>query len=483
MNFSFLWHDYETWGANPQIDRPAQFAAIRTDETFSIIDDPIMLYAKPPKDILPHPEACLVTGLTPATISDAQAHTEYDFIRQINEQMSTPHTCTAGYNNLRFDDEVTRFTLYRNLLDPYAREWQHGCSRWDLIDVLRMARALRPDGIQWPDHDDGKPSFRLEDLTAANDIEHGDAHDALADVYATIAMARLLKQQQPRLFSYALALRDKRHVAQMLNPDQPEMMVHISGKYDSRRGNMAIIVPLAVHPTIRNQIIVYDVACDPSHLDALEVEELHRRIFSTTEMLEAEGVSRIPLKTVHLNRCPMLAPLSTLTEDKRSQYGIDLSQSQEHRHHILSRPDTIKKLQQALVYQPPTSTGDPDMALYEGFIPDADRQTLHAIHANIPETLIQSWQFSDTRLPELLFRFRARNFPETLTKSEQRQWLAHIRQNLNGSNPNVLSLNQYRDALNTLPSEAHTLVNALEQWGDTLEDTLEKVLHADSTSL
>ena len=177
---TLLWHDYETFGADPARDRPAQFAAQRTDLDLNPIGDPLCLYARPPRDYLPQPDACLITGITPQ-LADEKGEVEAAFIASIEAELLRPGTCASGYNSLRFDDNVTRFTLYRNLRDPYAREYGEGRSRWDLIDPMRTAYALRPDGIAWPLREDGLPSFRLEDLSRANGIEHGDAHDALGD--------------------------------------------------------------------------------------------------------------------------------------------------------------------------------------------------------------------------------------------------------------------------------------------------------------
>ena len=209
MGQSLFWHDYETSGVNPSLDQPLQFAGIRTNESLEIIDDPVLIYCKPHLDIIPSPVACLVTKISPQ-IADREGLKEPEFIKKIFNEMIKPGTCTVGYNSIKFDDEFTRFTLYRNFFDPYEREWKNGNTRWDIINMMRLARALRPEGIEWPNHDDGKPSFKLEDLTRANGIEHSGAHDALADVYATIELAKLVRLKQPRLFHYIYRIRKKK---------------------------------------------------------------------------------------------------------------------------------------------------------------------------------------------------------------------------------------------------------------------------------
>lgn len=269
---TFFWHDYETTGIDPARDRPLQFAGVRTDADFNIMEEPVMLYCRPSEDVLPHPKACLVTGITPQTAL-REGVTEAEFIARIHAELARPGTCGVGYNSIRFDDEITRYTLYRNFYDPYAREWQNGCSRWDIIDMLRLTRALRPDGIEWPVYEDGRPSMRLEDLTRANGIDHGNAHDALSDVHATIAIARLVRERQPKLFNYVLQNRGKRAIQSQLDVARMKPVLHVSSKYPAEWGNAAIVAPLANHPTNRNSTLVWDLRIDPTPLFELDVRQ------------------------------------------------------------------------------------------------------------------------------------------------------------------------------------------------------------------
>jgi exodeoxyribonuclease-1 len=163
---TFLWHDYETFGANPALDRPAQFAAIRTNAALEPVGEPLNWYCQPALDVFPHPIASLITGITP---QDAQKKglVEAEFADNIHAEMMEPGTCSAGYNSIHFDDEFSRNLFYRNFYDPYEREYKNNNTRWDLIDLARMCYALRPEGVEWPEHEPGKPSFKLEHLSAA----------------------------------------------------------------------------------------------------------------------------------------------------------------------------------------------------------------------------------------------------------------------------------------------------------------------------
>jgi exodeoxyribonuclease-1 len=426
--FSFFWHDYETFGRAPRRDPPAQFAGVRTDAGLNELEAPVVWYCRPAPDFLPEPEACLLTGITPQACLE-RGLPEHAFAAAIEQQLGRPGTVGVGYNSIRFDDEVTRFLFWRNLLDPYAREWRDGCGRWDLLDVLRCAYALRPEGLQWPQRDDGTPSFRLEDFTRANGLAHEGAHDALADVRATLALARRLRSVQPKLWDFCLKLRRKDAVLDEIAAAQGQgrPLLHVSGRYAAQRGCLALVWPLAPHPTNRNELIVWDLAEDPAELERLRAPEVRERLFVPADGLP-EGVGRLPIKTIHLNRAPIvIANLKTLAPAMAARWGLDLDAGLRH-------ADTAARLAPKLaglwpeVFARPEGgpTPDVDENLYGGFVGDADRRTLLRLRALPPPQLAtRRPDFADPRLPELLFRYRARNFPETLSAPEQEQWRQH----------------------------------------------------------
>ncbi|MGH8852665.1 MAG: exodeoxyribonuclease I [Telluria sp.] len=426
---TFLWHDYETFGAVPRRDRPAQFAAIRTDAELNEIGEPIMLYCQPAPDFLPDPQSCLITGITPQHCLELGVP-EHEFARRIEAAFSEPGTIGVGYNTIRFDDEITRHLFWRNLIDPYAREWQNGCGRWDLLDVVRMTYALRPDGIEWHIREDGKPSFRLEHLSAANGLTHDAAHDALSDVRATIALARLIRQKQPKLFDFCLELRRKDRVAAEmglhLEPAQRQPFLHVSGMFPVEYGCLGLVWPLAQHPTNKNEILVWDCRHDPSELFSLDVETIRTRLFTRSADMP-EGMTRLPIKSVHLNKSPMLVGnLKTLQPAMAARWDIDLERGRAHA--ALAATGSNMDAIWAKVFQKPT-TGvevDVDEDLYGGFISKVDRSELDAIRLHSPAMLASMRPiFEDKRLSKLFFRYRARNFPETLTQVEAQQWEAH----------------------------------------------------------
>lgn len=471
---SIFWYDYETTGINPRSDRPLQVAGIRTDLDLNEIGPPVNLYCQPSDDILPHPVACMITGITPGQLAE-KGLAEADFMTRVHAELAAPGTCGAGYNTLRFDDEMTRYSLYRNFFDPYAREWQGGNSRWDLIDVLRTAYALRPDGIVWPEQD-GRVTLKLERLTAANGIDHGQAHEALADVRATIALARLVREKQPKLYDWLFQLRSKQRVMDQIRLLQP--MVHISGRFSAERHYLGVVLPLAWHARNRNALIVCDLGLDPQGLLDLDAETLRQRLYTRRDEL-AEGELPVPLKLVHINRCPVVAPLSVLRAQDQQRLNLDMGEYQARALRLTDAQELWRdKLPAIYAEEDFAATADPEQQLYDGFIGDRDRRLCEQVRAAEPAQLArQQWPFDDHRLPELLFRYRARNFAYTLDDEEQQRWKLFCQQRLSDADygaPNTLeSFNKARLELDVSATTfQRQVLDEWQQYADALRQRL-----------
>ncbi|MBV8044600.1 exodeoxyribonuclease I [Pluralibacter sp.] len=423
----FLFHDYETFGTSPSLDRPAQFAALRTDNDFNVIGEPEVFYCKPADDYLPQPQAVLITGITPQEAL-AKGENEAAFARRIHALFTVPKTCVVGYNNVRFDDEVTRNIFYRNFYDPYAWSWQNHNSRWDLLDVMRACYALRPEGINWPENEDGLPSFRLEHLTRANGIEHSNAHDAMADVYATIAMAQLVKSRQPRLFDYLYTYRNKNKLATLIDVPQMKPLVHVSGMFGAWRGNTSWVAPLAWHPDNRNAVVMVDLAGDMSPLLELTADELRDRLYTAKASLGE--LAAVPVKLVHLNKCPVLAQANTLRPEDADRLGINRQQCLDNLKLLRDNPQVRDKVVAIFADAAPfVPSENVDTQLYNGFFSDADRTAMKILLETEPRNLpALDLTFADARIEKLLFNYRARNFPGTLDDAEQQRWLQHRRE-------------------------------------------------------
>jgi exodeoxyribonuclease I len=200
-----------------------------------------------------------------------EGYSEAEFLKIFHEKVSLPGTIFVGYNNIRFDDEFMRHTNYRNFYDAYEWHYKDGRSRWDLLDVARMMRALRWEGMNWPVDSLGKPSNRLELLTAANSISHQDAHDALADVEALIELAKLMKKSQPKLFGFLLSHKSKGSILDIVGRGEP--FVYSSGRYPSEH-EKTTIVSLISFPRQLKGIVAFDLRHDPDELLALSENEI-----------------------------------------------------------------------------------------------------------------------------------------------------------------------------------------------------------------
>ena len=476
---SFFWHDYETWGSNPFLDRPAQFAGVRTDLDFNILGDPLMLYCKPADDFLPDPEACLITGLSPQQATN-EGLVETDFISRIQEEMTQPGTCSLGYNTIRFDDEITRHTLYRNFFDPYEREWKNGNSRWDLIDVIRLSYALRPEGIEWPINDDGTPSFRLELLTQANGLAHEAAHDAMSDVYATISLARLIKEKQPKLYEYAFLNRTKKALSSLIDIENSKPLFHVSSKFPARLGCCAVVLPLARHPVNPNGIIVYDLRVDPSSWLDLSVDEIRSRIFISND--ELEGAERIPLKVVHLNKCPIIVEtkiLKSVDPERLSRFELDGEILRKHLGTIkrdLGVRDKVAQVFNNLDQVSEAEAKNPDTQLYTGgFFSDTDKKKMEFVRQQTPDILAElDMQFDDSRISEMLFRYRARNYPSSLSETEMERWERLRYHKLTEGDGKSFTFNRYFEKLQEISKQENispsklALLQDLQLYGESV---------------
>ena len=421
MNSTYFFYDLETSGLNPRADRIMQFAGQRTDMNLTPIGEPVNLLVKLTDDILPSPEALLVTEISPQqTVQDGIS--EVELARIFTEEIATPNTIVVGYNNVRFDDEFIRHTLWRNFRDPYEWSWSDGRSRWDLLDVVRLVRALRPNGIKWPIVD-GKATNRLEYLSKENKLEHTHAHDALSDVEALIGVARLLKSEQPKMYDYLLKLRDKKEVAALINLDNPQPFVYASGRYSAEFEKTTVALPVA--PGRKpGSVLVYDLRFSPDDFANLSESEIAKKINATYEERKEAGFVPLPVKELQYNRCPAVAPMGVLDESAQERLGLDLVKLEENFGELRKNRGLVDRIAAAWATRPDfPKNPDIEGQLYDSFTPDSDKQKISTVrNANAEDLADLNPNFTDERLSELLFRYKARQFPESLSETEHQRW-------------------------------------------------------------
>jgi exodeoxyribonuclease-1 len=426
MSASFFFYDLETSGINSNEARIMQFAGIRTDMELNPIGEPVDMLVQLPKDTLPDPDAIMVTGITPQKTQE-EGYTEAEFLKIFTDEVATPDTIFVGYNTVRFDDEFMRCLHYRNFYDPYEWQWQDGKSRWDLLDVVRMTRALRPDGIEWPFDVNGKPTNRLELITAMNKLDHEHAHDALSDVEATIAVARLVRNKNEKLFDFLLSMRNKRSVAELVTGGQP--FVYTSGKYPSEFDKTTVVYRICDHP--QNQgAFVYDLRHDPLQYKDMTPEQL----VELWQWKKEPDAPRLPVKTLQYNRCPAVAPLGVLDEASQKRIKIDMAQVKRNLVALKSMKDLEERLCKAWEIMEAkrdkskfaTVEDNVDGCMYNGFFEGGDKQKMSVVRAASPEELSSlGLKFKDERLVKLLPLYKARNYPKLLTGEEREIWERH----------------------------------------------------------
>lgn len=444
-----------------------QFAGQRTDMDLNPIGDSINVHVKLSEEILPDPGAILVTGITPQKTQE-EGYAEAEFLRLLHKEVFQPGTIIAGFNNIRFDDEYMRYTLYRNFYDPYEWCWKDDCGRWDILDVVRMVRALRPDGINWPVTEDGHPTNRLELLSARNGVEHEHAHDALNDVIALIAVTKLLKEKQPKMYDYLFSMRDKKEVAKLVNLDDPQPFVYTSGRYP--KGTLHTTVAYPLTPGSKpGSVIVYDLRHDPTDWINLSVDELKTIRYANWDQRQMEGFVPLPAKELAYNKCPAVAPVGVLDEPTQQRLKIDMAMVAKNLA-ILRRSDLADKMQQVFARDTNAfaKSTDPDGQLYDGFVADGDKPKMSAVRAARAHDLADfDPGFKDERLARLLVRYKARNFPQSLNESERAAWEEYRVARLHAELPKYMEQLAHLSA-QAQTTDTHFLLSELQLWAESI---------------
>ncbi len=467
MAQTFFFYDLETSGLNAREDRIMQFAGRRTSMDLTPIGEPYNMLVALSDDTLPNPDALMVTGITPQKTVD-EGYSEVQFARILNDEVFTPDTIVVGFNNIRFDDEFIRHLLWRNFYDPYEWCWKDGRSRWDMLDVVRMTRALRPEGINWPLDDAGEPTNRLELITRENSIAHKNAHDAMSDVDALIDVTKLIRDKQPQLFEYLLKMRDKKEVVKLVNVDDKKPFVYSSGRYDKEFAKTTAAFPLA---TGRNgNVVVYDLRYDPTPFIDLSESELAHKVYASWQERQAEDFVKLPVKELQPNRCPAVAPLGVLAHGGGwAKISLDAETIAKHQKILLAHPEFAEKLRTIFENKPEfTRSPDPEAQLYDGFLNDRDRLRAEAVR-NASERELADFHpnFADERLPGLLLHYKARNFPKTLSSDEREMWQTWRAVRVQAQLPKYMAALQ-RLAASALDPGKEFIVQELQLWAESI---------------
>ncbi len=270
-------------------------------------------------------------------------------------------------------------------------------------------------------------------------------------------------------------LRDKRKAASQLDVNTHNPVLHTSRMYPAKNGCTTLVMPMIVEPGNNNSVLVYDLRHDPEMFLSLNSDDLSQLLFTRSDELP-EGMQRLPVKSVKINKCPALAPRNTLNEDAARRIELDLDACYRHWQKLCAGPEFFQRVATAYSSHAFEPTGDVDSALYDDFLSNADAALSAQIRRASPKELATAqFDFQDRRLPELLFRYRARNWPETLSGLETQRWEQLRRQRLAQDNAGgSITFAEFSTQIMQLrvtherDRQAQQLLDSLETWGQNL---------------
>lgn len=471
---TFFFYDLETSGFSPQNDRIMQFAGQRTDENLNRIGEPVNILIRLNDDVLPSPSALMVTKISPQKTVE-EGYTEAEFSKMLVEEYFTPDTVIVGYNNVRFDDVHIQHLLWRNFYPPYDWQWKDGRSRWDLLDVVRMIRVLRPEGINWPfvvNEGTGEKfaANKLELLTKENGILHENAHDAMSDVDGLIDVARLLKEKQPQIFDYLFKIRSKNEVQKLVNLENPKPFVYTSGRFKVEFEKTTVAFPIA--PAKNQNVIVWDLRFSPEKFIDWSEDQILENITADFETRSSDDFEPIAAKILQYNKCPAVAPMGVLTEENQQRLKIDLAKIQKNLDILRKNPHFAENLRSAFerrseVFQDKSSAEKPapEARLFEGFVSRSDDIKIEAVRNSTDRELADFHpDFTDERLTDLLLHYKARSFPKSLSSQEKELWEEYRVKNLQKMMPNFMK--EFQEIANNqnLNSQEEYILEEIKLW-------------------
>lgn len=415
MNYVF--YDTETTGTDTTFDQILQFAAILTDADLNELDR-FEIRCRLLPHVIPAPGALLATRVTPAMLTDTTLPTHYEMMLQISEKLRQwSPAIFVGYNTLSFDEPLLRQAFYQTLQPVYLTN-TNGNQRADVLRLAQATAVLAPNAMAVPISDKGKPTLRLDTLAPANGFAHENAHDALADVEATIYMAQLVRDRAPDVWNALLPLVNKAEVTARLSSGDPNCLVD----YHMGVPSLRAVVGCGHHPKNPSMQAVFDLRRDPVEVMNLSEEDLAK---------ETKGSNRA-LRTIYTNKMPAIVDPALVAD---LQDAVDLPMAELVRRAAVVTADgqfaarVGKAMEQR--YPPFEPAQVVEQRMYEGFPSRADESRMQVFHlgdwykrAEIAETI------EDERYRELARRLVFVNAPEALAGTRRAQlqtWLQNRR--------------------------------------------------------
>ncbi|SHH63400.1 exodeoxyribonuclease I [Ferrimonas marina] len=436
----YIWYDFEASTTEVDGIGVTQVALIVTDGNLNEIER-FEMKCRLGDDIIPHPGAVLVTGHTPQSL--AEFPSDYEVAEKTRELLlKYDGACLAGYNSSNFDDEVMRRWMYRNLMPPYDHEWKMGRSRLDLLPVLRMVHALAPGVFKWPTKEVENPdgtigegvSFKLDQLSGLNGIEHENAHDALADVECLIKISQMIRERVPLVWEAALKCRDWAYNNTIIDGGKPFLM---TSPYLNKTNYFGLFMNVA--SSGKKERYVYNLMVDPAQFDGLSEQEIVDLIYSKKEDMP-EGIERPGLTKVKTNGVPQVFPTRlptgemVLSPETMSHCSLDGQAIRANAKALMERRKTWERVVTLLMAKEFDPKPDwPDYDLYSGGF--LSRDETHRIEQALSRPIEERVAFAelDTRVGRIVFLQIGRADPDLFNEEQREQWDRFVREKLSGS--------------------------------------------------
>ena len=363
---SYVFWDTETTGISTSFDQILQFAAVKTDAEFNELDR-IELRCRLHPHVAPNPGALRVTGMSIEQITDPALPCHYDMVRQVRARfLEWSPAIFIGYNSIKFDEELFRKALFRTLHSPYLTNTS-GNGRADAMNLVQAAAALQPGCLEVPTGDNGKSVFKLDRLAPANGFDYSNAHDAMADVLATVHLARCVSERAPEVFSRFVRFAMKSSVAAFLEEEDAVLLT----EYYFSRPYHFVVAPFGSDPDNPAKVYCLDLKHDLDWVASLPPDQL------------AVWVNRSPkpVRSIRTNAPPALAAIDEVAEDIFGPLSPDLIAERARR--LRDDPDLCDRIMDAVMasavaYEDPAHVEE---QLYSGgFVQPADQALIDRFH-------------------------------------------------------------------------------------------------------
>ncbi len=406
---TYIFYDTETTGKVPAFDQILQFAAVKTDAELNVLDT-FNIRCRLLPYIVPSPGALLVTGATIAAITTCPL-SHFEMMRQIHEKMhrwSEGGAVFVGWNSMRFDETFLRQAYYQTLLPIYQTN-TNGNGRADVMRMAQVVASCAPNVLAVPLTAEGKRTFRLSLMAAANDVALENAHDALADTTATLGIARLIKQRAPALWGVLMANARKSAPLRLLQRE-PYMLLseYYGNPFDY------IVAPIAANSGNANEWALFDLQFDPAVYLGASDSELREAIDGTTKVIRRASV----------NAQPGLLPIDFAPDDVRGgRQSLETYHARAQA--IRGNVEFRRRISRLLTarYEDFVEPAYVEQRIYGGFPSNADQTRMHSFHAQFWEDRIGTVQeIEDERYRQIAQRLIAVERPDLLSEAQRQRW-------------------------------------------------------------